>query len=162
AAQRVTRWPERGLARTAALMESGGTGGALFRNLYRDFLAECTTLVDSDALRTGHRLYGEAAELWTRVAACIATADLAGASAPRRPDHQPFGSSGSPPAAICPGVSWLLVMASTAAADRIRRPWCVPWSRSIRAKARKSSAVESRPPAPDGKAGGTVHSSGFD
>jgi len=83
-AQRVTRWPARdadGLTRTAALMESGGTGGALFRNLYRDFLAECATLVDSDALRTGHRLYGEAAELWTRVAACIATADLAEASA---------------------------------------------------------------------------------
>jgi hypothetical protein len=80
AAQRVTRWPPDGLARAAALMESGGTGGALFRNLYRDFLAECATLVDSDALRTGHRLYAEAATLWTRVAACIAAAELAEAS----------------------------------------------------------------------------------
>ena len=80
----MTRWPARdadGLTRTAALMESGGTGGALFRNLYRDFLAECATLVDSDALRTGHRLYSEAAQLWTRVAKCIGAADLAAASA---------------------------------------------------------------------------------
>ncbi|OLE27085.1 MAG: lantibiotic ABC transporter [Actinobacteria bacterium 13_1_20CM_3_71_11] len=81
AAQRVTGWPAHGLARTAVLMESAGTGGALFRNLYRDFLGECATLVDSAALRTGHRLYGEAAQLWTRVAAGIAAADLVEASA---------------------------------------------------------------------------------
>ncbi|MFE3445030.1 DUF4872 domain-containing protein [Nocardia sp. NPDC059180] len=41
----------------------------MFRNLYRDFLAECTELLDSDHLRTGHRLYSEAAALWTEVAA---------------------------------------------------------------------------------------------
>ncbi|MFI5530257.1 BtrH N-terminal domain-containing protein [Kitasatospora sp. NPDC051853] len=73
--------PERDLPQAALLMERAGTGGALFRNLYRDFLAECTGLVDSDHLRTGHALYAEAAGLWTEVAALV---DRAGA-----PDGRP-------------------------------------------------------------------------
>ncbi|MEW2529789.1 BtrH N-terminal domain-containing protein [Streptomyces sp. NPDC047071] len=63
--------PQRDLPLAALLMERGGTGGALFRNLYRDFLAECAELVDSDRLRTGHTLYAEAATLWTEVAALV-------------------------------------------------------------------------------------------
>ncbi len=63
--------PQRGLPQAASLMEKAGTGGALFRNLYRDFLAECTELLDSSHLRTGHRLYAEAAVLWTEAAALI-------------------------------------------------------------------------------------------
>ncbi|MFI6925330.1 BtrH N-terminal domain-containing protein [Nonomuraea spiralis] len=66
--------PARDLRQAALLMERGGTGGALFRALYRDFLAECADLVDHDRLRTGHRLYAEAATLWTDVAALIAKA----------------------------------------------------------------------------------------
>ncbi|WP_238151479.1 BtrH N-terminal domain-containing protein [Kribbella sindirgiensis] len=66
--------PARDLPQAALLMEKAGTGGALFRNLYRDFLGECTELLDSADLRTGHRLYGEAAALWTEVAGLIATA----------------------------------------------------------------------------------------
>ncbi|MEU5957299.1 BtrH N-terminal domain-containing protein [Streptomyces sp. NPDC047525] len=80
AAKQVPKWLQRGdnpredLPRTAVLMEKAGTGGALFRNLYRDFLAECAQLIDSSRLRTGHGLYAEAATLWTQVAALVATA----------------------------------------------------------------------------------------
>ncbi|MET8075823.1 BtrH N-terminal domain-containing protein [Streptomyces sp. NPDC005303] len=70
--------PGRDLPQAALLMERAGTGGALFRNLYRDFLAECEQFVDSDRLRTGHRLYAEAATLWTEVAALIARAGESG------------------------------------------------------------------------------------
>lgn len=70
--------PARDLPQAALLMERAGTGGALFRNLYRDFLAECEQFVDSDHLRTGHRLYAEAAALWTDVAALIAKAGESG------------------------------------------------------------------------------------
>lgn len=59
-------------------MEKAGTGGALFRNLYRDFLAECTGLFDSGHLRTGHGLYSEAATLWTAAAALITEAGESG------------------------------------------------------------------------------------
>ncbi|WP_284573998.1 BtrH N-terminal domain-containing protein [Streptomyces sp. 2P-4] len=70
--------PERDLPQAARLMERAGTGGALFRNLYRDFLAECLAHVDSPHLRTGHRLYTEAAALWTRTAELIAQAGESG------------------------------------------------------------------------------------
>ncbi|MFD4656332.1 BtrH N-terminal domain-containing protein [Kitasatospora sp. NPDC058444] len=63
--------PQRDLPQAALLMEKAGTGGALFRNLYRDFLAECADLLDSGHLRTGHTLYTEAAVLWTEAAALI-------------------------------------------------------------------------------------------
>ncbi|GII81422.1 lantibiotic ABC transporter [Sphaerisporangium rufum] len=66
--------PGRHLPQAARMMEEAGTGGALFRNFYRDFLAECAEMLDSRHLRTGHRLYAEAATGWTRVAALIAKA----------------------------------------------------------------------------------------
>ncbi|AZQ37973.1 DUF4872 domain-containing protein [Streptomyces cyaneochromogenes] len=83
-AGQVPKWlqrsgnPREDLPRTAVLMERAGTGGALFRNLYRDFLAECAQLIDNSHLRTGHTLYAEAATLWTQVAALIATAGESG------------------------------------------------------------------------------------
>ncbi|WP_081236437.1 BtrH N-terminal domain-containing protein [Streptomyces viridosporus] len=83
-AEQVPKWlqrsssPQDDLPRAAVLMERAGTGGALFRNLYRDFLAECAQLIDSNHLRTGHTLYTEAATLWTQVAALIATAGESG------------------------------------------------------------------------------------
>ncbi|SDM51246.1 BtrH N-terminal domain-containing protein [Allokutzneria albata] len=73
---RRTDDPERDLPQAARMMEKAGTGGALFRNLYRDFLGECADLIDSDHLRTGHRLYTEAATLWTEVADLIAAGRL--------------------------------------------------------------------------------------
>ncbi|PVE07168.1 BtrH N-terminal domain-containing protein [Streptomyces scopuliridis] len=84
AGKRVRTWlqrtenPERDLPQAALLMEKAGTGGALFRNLYRDFLAECTQLLDSSHLRAGHGLYTEAATLWTEAAALIAKAGESG------------------------------------------------------------------------------------
>jgi hypothetical protein len=70
--------PQRDLPQAALLMEKAGTGGALFRNLYRDFLAESTQLLDSSHLRTGYRLYTEAAILWTEAAALITKAGESG------------------------------------------------------------------------------------
>ncbi|MEU5272595.1 BtrH N-terminal domain-containing protein [Streptomyces hygroscopicus] len=84
AAREVPKWlrrsddPGEDLPRAAALMERAGTGGALFRNLYRDFLAECAQLIGSSRLRTGHTLYTEAAALWTQVAALVAAAGESG------------------------------------------------------------------------------------
>ncbi|MGW7520498.1 BtrH N-terminal domain-containing protein [Streptomyces sp. NPDC054796] len=84
AGQRVRTWhqrtdtPEQDLPQAALLMEKAGTGGALFRNLYRDFLAECTQHLDSPHLRTGHGLYAEAAALWTETAALIDRAGTTG------------------------------------------------------------------------------------
>ncbi|HEY3479542.1 MAG TPA: DUF4872 domain-containing protein, partial [Streptomyces sp.] len=80
AAAQVRGWlrrsadPRKDLPQAARLMEKAGTGGALFRNLYRDFLGECADLIDDRGLRTGHALYAEAAPLWTEVAALIAQA----------------------------------------------------------------------------------------
>jgi hypothetical protein len=52
---------------TAMLMEKAGTGGALFRNLYRDFLKESYDLFKLDKLKIGYEAFVEIAELWTSV-----------------------------------------------------------------------------------------------
>jgi hypothetical protein len=70
--------PQHDLPQAALLMEKAGTGGALFRALYRDFLGECIQLIDDDNLRAGHKLYAEAATLWTEVAALITKAGMSG------------------------------------------------------------------------------------
>lgn len=88
AARQVAGWldrsrdPSRDLPLAAMLMERGGTGGALFRAMYRDFLAESATIVDDDNLRLGHRLYAEIAPLWTEVSHHIKAAGETG-----DPDH---------------------------------------------------------------------------
>lgn len=53
---------------SAMMMEKAGTGGALFRNLYRDFLKESYDLLKLDKLKMGHEAFVEIAELWTLVA----------------------------------------------------------------------------------------------
>ncbi|GAA5045101.1 hypothetical protein HNP84_002699 [Thermocatellispora tengchongensis] len=84
AAAQVPKWllragdPRQDLPQAALLMEKAGTGGALFRALYRDFLGECVQLIDDSDLRAGHKLYGEAAILWTDVATLIAKAGESG------------------------------------------------------------------------------------
>ncbi|NWJ51290.1 MAG: BtrH N-terminal domain-containing protein [Bacteroidetes bacterium] len=52
---------------TAMLMEKAGTGGALFRNLYRDFLKESYDLLKLDKLKAGHEAFAEIATLWSSV-----------------------------------------------------------------------------------------------
>ncbi|BCJ39478.1 lantibiotic ABC transporter [Actinoplanes ianthinogenes] len=80
ASVQVTKWferstdPARDLPTAATLMERGGTGGSLFRAMYRDFLTEAATLVDDDHLRRGRHLYAEIAPLWTEVAGRLTAA----------------------------------------------------------------------------------------
>lgn len=87
AAQLVPTWlrrcddPARDLPQIARLMEEAGTGGALFRNLYRDFLAECAESLDDHDLRRGHAAYAQAAVGWTRVAELVAEAGETGEQA---------------------------------------------------------------------------------
>lgn len=54
---------------TAMLMEKAGTGGALFRNLYRDFLRQSAGLIDSPQIWQASNQYATIALLWERVAA---------------------------------------------------------------------------------------------
>lgn len=51
----------------AMLMEKAGTGGALFRNLYRDFLKESYNLLKTDTLKSAHEAFIEIADLWCSV-----------------------------------------------------------------------------------------------
>ena len=52
---------------TARLMECGGTGGAIFRNLYRDFLKESYGLLGNDVLLKVSHDFSQIAKLWTEV-----------------------------------------------------------------------------------------------
>lgn len=70
------------LALIAALMERGGTGGAFFRNLYRDFLAAGLALGDDPQLAAGWERYARIAPLWSEAAALLARAAATGAQAP--------------------------------------------------------------------------------
>lgn len=49
------------------IMEKAGTGGALFRNLYRDFLKESYDLLQIELLKTGYENFTVIANLWTTV-----------------------------------------------------------------------------------------------
>ncbi|MER5351287.1 BtrH N-terminal domain-containing protein [Kitasatospora sp. NPDC002551] len=74
--------PERQLPQAARMMELAGTGGALFRNLYRDFLGECADLLDDPRVRTARDHYAEAAAGWTEVAELVAVAGESGDAEP--------------------------------------------------------------------------------
>jgi hypothetical protein len=52
---------------TAMLMEKAGTGGAIFRNIYRNFLKECSEIVKNDTIYTAREHFVEIAEMWTNV-----------------------------------------------------------------------------------------------
>ena len=52
---------------SAMLMEKAGTGGALFRNLYRDFLKESYEKLKIEKLKNGYEAFAEVAKLWTTV-----------------------------------------------------------------------------------------------
>ncbi|WP_109829307.1 BtrH N-terminal domain-containing protein [Reichenbachiella versicolor] len=59
---------EKDFATSASLMERGGTGGALFRNIYRDFLKESAVILDSKEIEDASQDYAEIALLWSQVA----------------------------------------------------------------------------------------------
>lgn len=64
--------PQRDIIDMAELMENGGTGGALFRNIYRDFLKECQIyLPDNQNIKHAYELYRIAADKWTEIAALL-------------------------------------------------------------------------------------------
>lgn len=58
---------ERDFMTTAMMIEKAGTGGALFRNLYRDFLTESFDLLGYDPITKAHALFTESALRWTEV-----------------------------------------------------------------------------------------------
>lgn len=57
----------------ANLMERAGTGGALFRNLYRDFLDEAASLLPAKAerIRTARDAFARSANMWTGIARLV-------------------------------------------------------------------------------------------
>ena len=74
--------PKEDLAVTAMVMERGGTGGAIFRNFYADFLTESLEhLPGNPVLTEAAVLYREAAAGWTEISRLI---DAAGKSGGRR------------------------------------------------------------------------------
>ncbi|OFW52641.1 MAG: lantibiotic ABC transporter, partial [Actinobacteria bacterium RBG_13_35_12] len=52
---------------TAMLMEKAGTGGALFRNLYRDFLKESYQLLKVEKIKEAYEMFVDIARLWRAV-----------------------------------------------------------------------------------------------
>lgn len=58
---------EKDFSTTAMLMEDGGTGGALFRNFYRDFLQESYALLGHENLYLAYERFAGIALLWTKV-----------------------------------------------------------------------------------------------
>lgn len=56
---------------TAFLMEKAGTGGALFRNLYRDFLLESYNITQIELLHDAYQDFIGIAQLWTDVVNCF-------------------------------------------------------------------------------------------
>ncbi|HJS01809.1 MAG TPA: BtrH N-terminal domain-containing protein [Flavobacterium sp.] len=63
----TTKDIEGDFSNSAILMERAGTGGALFRNLYRDFLKESYNLLQLDTLKQAHKEFVDIANLWTDV-----------------------------------------------------------------------------------------------
>ncbi len=51
----------------AMIMEQAGTGGALFRNLYRDFLKESYDILKLEILKKAHQEFIDIANLWTEI-----------------------------------------------------------------------------------------------
>lgn len=56
------------------LMENGGTGGALFRNMYRDFLQECTIMYPELGFHEAYLHFKKIAPMWTEVSKLIVSA----------------------------------------------------------------------------------------
>lgn len=80
----VVKWFDRSanteaeFANLAMLMEKAGTGGALFRNLYRDFLLEAYQLTGRAGLAEANQKFTEIARIWTEVSALFEKAAATG------------------------------------------------------------------------------------
>lgn len=62
------------IIQAGTLMEKAGTGGALFRNMYRDFLRECNKLYPDIKLNEPYKKFCIIAEMWTEVSKLICKA----------------------------------------------------------------------------------------
>jgi len=69
---------ERDFCTTSMLMERGGTGGAIFRNVYRDFLLESYSLLKEQVLKSAAGEFSAIAEMWTSVASLLDQAGRTG------------------------------------------------------------------------------------
>jgi len=85
--QEVPKWmdatpnPKQDLALSAELMEGAGTGGALFRNLYRDFLKEASEIIPgNDYISQAYAKFCAIAPKWTQIAELIQEAGKTGDS----------------------------------------------------------------------------------
>jgi len=58
---------ERDFITTAMLMENAGTGGALFRNIYRDFLKESYDLLQIEQVNQAYKMFSDIAKQWIKV-----------------------------------------------------------------------------------------------
>lgn len=80
AANAITKWFERPgitpqlIIQAGSLMDEGGTGGALFRNMYRDFLKECDELYPEIRLHEAYLKFAEIAPMWSEVSKLICSA----------------------------------------------------------------------------------------
>ena len=62
------------ITQAGTLMEKAGTGGGLFRNMYRDFLRECNKLYPDLKLNEPYKKFCTIAEMWTAVSKLICKA----------------------------------------------------------------------------------------
>lgn len=62
------------ITQIGVLMEKAGTGGALFRNMYRDFLKECDEVYPDLGLNSSYMSFSKIAEMWTKVSDLICSA----------------------------------------------------------------------------------------
>lgn len=72
--------PSTQLPHLAMLMESGGTGGGLFRSMYAAFLDEAHTTLGDPVVEEAAGLYRQASRLWTDVSEHLAAAPNDGVS----------------------------------------------------------------------------------
>ena len=81
---KIAKDPADDLALAAMLMERAGTGGSLFRNFYRDFLAEAREhLAGARAkLTKAHALFAVSALEWAAIAFAVESSAKTGAAAP--------------------------------------------------------------------------------
>jgi hypothetical protein len=76
----ITKWLEKPgmtpqlITQTGSLMEEAGTGGALFRNMYRNFLQECNDLYPEMGLHESYLEFTKIAPMWTEVSRLICDA----------------------------------------------------------------------------------------
>lgn len=69
---------KRDFTTTAMLMEKAGTGGALFRNMYRDFLFEAADILSSKDIEDCAASFASIAKQWTSVAELLNNAGSSG------------------------------------------------------------------------------------